>query len=180
MRFGLVLLFIAVPLVELALLIRLGNWLGLWPTLGIIVATAIAGTALLRQQGIGTLNRALASLNQGEAPVGPMVEGILLLIAGAFLLTPGILTDFVGGLILIPPIRQWLAAKSLGTVFKRVDINIGRGRGGPGRPGGHDTNPSEGPAGPMSGGRSGGPVIDGEYERVGEKTVDPRRGSSDE
>lgn len=185
MRLGFLLLFIAVPLVELALLIRLGGWLGLWPTLGIIVLTALLGTWMLRQQGLSTFSRAMASLSEGEPPVGPMIEGALLLIAGAFLLTPGIITDAVGGLLLIPPFRQWVAQQSLKTAMARGNIHVqtsgmrtssGRGPGGA-SPG--ETKP-DGPAGPMGGNRGGGPVIDGEYERVDEKTIDPRRAPSDQ
>ena len=187
MRLGFLLLFIVVPLVELALLIRLGGWLGLWPTLGIIVLTAILGTWMLRQQGLSTFSRAMASLSEGQPPVGPMIEGALLLIAGAFLLTPGIITDAVGGLLLIPPIRQWVANRGLKAAMERGNIHVQTsGMGTP--PEGErrsSSDPSgrrgrDGPAGPMSGNRNGGPVIDGDYERVDEKTIDPKRAPSDQ
>jgi len=87
MRLGFLLIFIAVPLLELALLIKLGGWIGIWPTLGLIVLTAVVGTALLRQQGLQTLNKLMSSVQEGEAPLLPMVEGALLLISGAFLLS---------------------------------------------------------------------------------------------
>ena len=188
MRLGFLLIFIAVPLIELALLIKLGGWIGIWPTLGLIVLTAIVGTALLRQQGFKTLNKVVETLQAGKAPVVPMVEGALLLIAGAFLLTPGILTDLTGGALLVPAVRERLAAWIVrnavaqgmvrvrtGTGFPPGDEATGPGgRPDPRRPQGH--RPASGADRPGPAGRtSPGPIIEGDFERLDEKTYDPSR-----
>ncbi|MEO1694942.1 MAG: FxsA family protein [Pseudomonadota bacterium] len=195
MRLGFLLIFIAVPIAELALLIQLGGWIGLWPTLGLIIATAVIGTFLLRQQGVATLNKVIRSVHAGEAPVGPMVEGVLLIIAGAFLLTPGVLTDAIGAIFLVPPLRATIANRAVRYAIERgmVHVSGARSAGGAAAPdGGSRTGPRGGDtAGGASGphdpgpdprrgprGRDGsggtGPVIDGDFERLDETTVDPR------
>jgi len=108
-------LFVAVPIIEIALFIQVGGAIGLWPTLGIVVLTALVGTNLMRSQGISTLNRLQASLAQGENPADPMAQGAMILVAGVLLLTPGFFTDAVGFLLLLPPVRvaliRWIAGK---------------------------------------------------------------------
>jgi len=104
----LILVFIGVPILEIALFIQAGDLFGLWPTLAAIVATAIIGGALIRAQGLATIARARHSLDQGQAPVQEVFTGICLLLAGALLMTPGFLTDSVGFLLLIPPVRRFL------------------------------------------------------------------------
>ncbi len=101
-------IFIVVPMVEIALFIQAGDWFGLAPTLLMIILTAVIGITLLRQQGLSTLYKAQQKMNQGEIPAMEMVEGILLAIAGALLITPGFFTDTVGFLLLIPTFRHYL------------------------------------------------------------------------
>lgn len=101
-------LFVAVPIVEIALFIQVGGWLGLWPTLGIVVLTAIAGSLLLRTQGIQTVARLRSSVAQGENPLNPIAHGALILVAAVMLLTPGFFTDAVGLSLLLPPVRAGL------------------------------------------------------------------------
>ena len=102
----LLILFIAVPIAEIAIFIQAGERFGLWPTLGLVILTAILGTTLLRYQGLRALYRVQESLNRGEMPVGEVFTGLCLLIAGALLLTPGFLTDGVGFALFIPGIRN--------------------------------------------------------------------------
>ena len=113
----LILLFVGVPVLEIAVFIQAGNIIGLWPTLAAILATAIIGGALIRAQGLATIARARESLDRGRAPVREVFTGICLLLAGALLLTPGFLTDSAGFLLLIPPFRQvlgsWLMKMSM-------------------------------------------------------------------
>jgi UPF0716 protein FxsA len=100
--------FIVVPLAEIAVLIQVGGWIGLWPTLALIVLTAVIGTAMLRHQGLSVLLRAQRQLEEGTIPIVEVFEGFCLVIAGALLLTPGFITDTVGALLLIPPVRAAL------------------------------------------------------------------------
>ena len=100
--------FIVVPLAEIAVLIKVGGWLGLGPTLALIVLTAVAGAWMLRRQGLEVLRRAQQQMQDGTPPVAEVFEGFCLVIAGALLLTPGFLTDAAGALLLLPPLRAWL------------------------------------------------------------------------
>ncbi len=97
--------FLAVPLIEIALFIQIGGLIGLWATLGIVVATAFLGTWLVRSQGA----REVANLRQSFAelrdPSEPLANGAMILLAGALLLTPGFFTDAIGFALLIPPVR---------------------------------------------------------------------------
>lgn len=101
-------IFIVVPVIEIALFIKAGDWFGLGPTLLMIVLTAIIGVSLLRKQGLSTLSKAQQKMSHGEIPALEMVEGIMLAVAGALLITPGFFTDSVGFLLLIPAMRQYL------------------------------------------------------------------------
>lgn len=96
------LLFILVPFIEIWGILTVGSWIGAMPTLLVIVLTALAGSFLLKREGIQTLTRAKSKLNAGQMPMHEMLEGILLAVAGALLLTPGFFTDFVGLFLLLP------------------------------------------------------------------------------
>ena len=99
------LLLVAVPIIEIALFIEVGGWLGLWPTLAIVLLTAAAGTILLRAQGLAALGDLQRQLQAGENPGATLAHGAMILIAGILLLTPGFFTDAVGLLLLTPPVR---------------------------------------------------------------------------
>ena len=96
------LILIITPIVEIAVFIQVGGLIGLWPTLAAIVLTALIGTALLRQQGLATLARAQREMAAQRLPVRELFDGICLLLAGALLLTPGFVTDAIGGALLMP------------------------------------------------------------------------------
>ncbi len=113
MAFALPLALIGVPLIEIAVFIRVGDWIGLWPTLAVVVLTAFAGAALIRAQGLGLAMQARRRIAEGGAPLPELFGGLCLLVAGAFLLTPGFVTDAAGFLLLFPPFRNWLAARAL-------------------------------------------------------------------
>ena len=102
----LALIFIAVPVIEIFLLIQVGQVIGAWWTIGLVILTAIIGVRLLKIQGISTLMRAQEKMQSGNMPAQEMLEGIGLIVAGAFLLTPGFFTDGFGFCLLIPPIRR--------------------------------------------------------------------------
>ncbi|PHS78981.1 MAG: exlusion protein FxsA [Rhodospirillaceae bacterium] len=100
--------FIAIPLIEIGLFIQVGEQIGLWPTIAVVVITAVIGTTLLRIQGLSALNRLQNSLNAGEAPLATVFDGFCLLAAGFLLLTPGFFTDGIGFLLFVPPFRTLL------------------------------------------------------------------------
>jgi UPF0716 protein FxsA len=145
------LLFLLTPLVEIAVFIKVGGLIGLWPTLGVVIFTAVLGAALWRAQGLSTWAKARASLDRGELPVREVTDGAFLLVAGALLLTPGLVTDSIGFLLLVPPIRRWLAKIILRYLRDHAEVHVVNGGGRPRGP---------------RGGPYGGPTIDGEaHER---------------
>ena len=97
--------FVILPVVERALLIRLGQGAGLLPTLLLVVATGVLGAALARREGLRTLLQIRSDLRGGRFPMGRLLDGVLILVAGALLLTPGVLTDLVGFAFLVPVSR---------------------------------------------------------------------------
>ncbi|WP_217525582.1 FxsA family protein [Vibrio metschnikovii] len=107
-------LFIALPIIEIAVLIQLGGFLGLWPTLGLILFTALVGAILVRSQGVLTFLSVQQRLQRGEVPAQQIIEGMLLAVAGVLLLTPGFITDGIGMLVLFPIPRARLAYYLMG------------------------------------------------------------------
>jgi UPF0716 protein FxsA len=99
-------LFVVVPLIELVLLIRIGQWIGLLPTIAMVVLTGFVGALLARREGLRTLWQIRSDLAAGRFPVGRLLDGVLILVAGALLLTPGVLTDVLGLSLLVPTVRQ--------------------------------------------------------------------------
>ena len=100
------LLFLLVPLIEIALFIQVGGLIGLWPTLGIVILTAVLGTILVRSQGLQAMNNLRGSFEELQDPTEPLAHGAMILFSGALLLTPGFFTDAVGFALLVPGIRQ--------------------------------------------------------------------------
>tara|TARA_X000000950_G_scaffold269248_1_gene347642 strand:+ start:283 stop:801 length:519 start_codon:yes stop_codon:yes gene_type:complete len=148
--------FIAVPVIEIALFIEVGGWIGLWSTVAIVILTAFAGTTLLRIQGLSVLQRAQESATRNELPVQEVFDGLCLLVAGVLLLTPGFFTDALGFALFVPLFRE-LAGRGIWRWLKRhghVHVGgFGRGFGG-------------GPGGPSPRSRGTGPLIDGDFEEV--------------
>lgn len=109
------LIFVAVPIIEIALFVEVGGAIGLFPTLAIVILTAMAGTMLMRRQGLATLARLQESLQNGGNPAGHLAHGALILVAGVLLLTPGFFTDALGLAFLVPQVRdalvRWGAAR---------------------------------------------------------------------
>ncbi|MEM7540147.1 MAG: FxsA family protein [Pseudomonadota bacterium] len=122
---------IAVPLVEIYVILTVGQRLGAGPTIALIIITAIAGAWLLRREGLSTLARAQSHLQNGELPALELLEGLVLLVTGALLLTPGFCTDAVGFVLLIPQVRRALvknfAAKVVVTAPRRPPPGDGNG-----------------------------------------------------
>ena len=115
------LLFLIVPLIEVVILIQVGKAVGAGYTVILIIGTAALGAALLRWQGLATLARVRLSMDQGRLPATELIEGLLLLIVGALLLTPGFFTDALGFLALLPSLRKLVAEALLsGFIQRRV------------------------------------------------------------
>jgi UPF0716 protein FxsA len=104
-------LFLVVPLVELYVLIQVGGEIGALPTILLTLFTAALGAGLMRHQGISTLQKAQVNMAQGQVPAVEMFEGVLIFVGGVLLLVPGLITDALGFLLLLPFFRQWLAVK---------------------------------------------------------------------
>jgi UPF0716 protein FxsA len=119
MLLRLISLFIIVPLIELYLLIRVGTLIGTGPTIGIVVITGILGGILARRQGFRVVSRMRESLDRGVLPADALVDGLFILSGGLLLLTPGLITDVLGFLALVPPAREILK-KWIRRRFRRV------------------------------------------------------------
>ncbi len=107
------LVFVITPLVEMYILIEVGGIIGAWSTIALVVLTAVIGVGLIRAQGFATLTRGMARLNAGELPATEIVEGVMLALAGALMVTPGFVTDTAGFVLLTPRVRRHLAAELL-------------------------------------------------------------------
>lgn len=151
-------LFIIVPIIELALLIQLGRWIGLWPTLAIIAATGILGAALASREGLRAWRAFQADVYQGKVPGRPIMDGLSIFSGGALLLTPGLVTDLLGFSLIAKPTRRWIQNRIVnrfggkliqrGTVFVQVPegwrAEGGAGAGGAERPKGREVGPEDG------------------------------------
>jgi UPF0716 protein FxsA len=104
--FVFLILFVGAPLVELYVLIQVGSEIGALPTIALSIFTAVLGSFLVRQQGFSVLFRAQQMMAKGETPAFEMLEGAMLLLVGLALLLPGFITDAVGFLLLVPPLRR--------------------------------------------------------------------------
>jgi len=160
-------LFLAIPLIEIALFIQIGGLIGLWPTLGVVILTAILGTWLVRAQGALALGQLRGSFNELRDPTEPLAHGAMILLAGALLLTPGFFTDFCGFALLIPAVR------AAAFRFLRARISV-QGFSYGSKPPRATTERYPGD--------DKGPVIDGDYHEVEETakrpTHPPRTGPS--
>lgn len=101
-------LLLALPALEITVFIIVGSQIGVLPTLMIVIATAIAGAILLRVQGFGVLRQIRQTLDEGRMPGRELVHGVMILAAGILLLTPGLVTDTLGFLLFIPPVRDFV------------------------------------------------------------------------
>lgn len=118
------LLFAILPIIEIALLINVGEIIGGWNTVGIVIITAFVGAYLVRKEGLSTLTTAQQKMQSGAMPGQEMAEGFLLVIAGVLLVTPGFVTDGIGFLLSMPLTRP-LIAKSL---LKQLTVKVVNGQ----------------------------------------------------
>ena len=152
----LLLLFIALPTLELALLIEIGQRIGTPLTIGLIVLTGVVGAALARSQGLRVISEVQTRVARGELPTDSLVDGLMILVASALLVTPGVLTDLFGFLCLVPAFRAMVKREFVRRFERavrenRVELHVhstigferGAARHGPGTD--PDTDPYDGP-----------------------------------
>ncbi|KUP94809.1 FxsA family protein [Tritonibacter horizontis] len=142
--------FLLVPIIEIGLFIQVGSVIGLWPTLGIVILTAILGTWLVKTQGRLALGQLRGSFEQLSDPTEPLAHGAMILLAGALLLTPGFFTDAMGFVLLVPGFRSRAFA------YLRSKVTVASFQMG--------TGPANRPT--HTGPQPGNGVIDGEFEDV--------------
>jgi UPF0716 protein FxsA len=118
----LLILFIALPIAELYVIIQVGGWIGIWPTLAILLLDGILGAALARSQGRTAWARFNRALNEGRIPARETFDGAMIIVGGAFLLAPGFITDLIGFALLIPPTRALVRGLVAGLAKRRVGI----------------------------------------------------------
>ncbi len=137
----LVVLFVVLPIAELAVIVQVAGGLGVLETIVLLLAVSAVGGWLCKREGLGVLRRIQASLDQHRLPTRELADGGLIRFAGALLMTPGFLTDILGLLLLLPPTRAMFRAALLGVLARRARITVVSGRGarwgpGPGGPSG--------------------------------------------
>ncbi len=159
MFFILLILFIVIPVVELNVLIQVGDVLGSWNTVGLVILTAVVGVSLVRSQGISTLMQVQQKLSLGETPGKEIVEGMMLAVAGLLLLIPGFVTDFIGLLLLTPITRSPIAA----WLYKRMELRVVNNGGFQGGFGAGGFNPHEFRQNPFD--HEQGNTFEGDFER---------------
>lgn len=169
----LLIILIALPLLEIAVMIKVGQWIGFWAALAIVVGTGIAGSAVLARSGLTSALRVQEAMQRGEPPVAAMLDGALIVTSAILLITPGFVADFLGLVLLVPMVRRWAARWTLRNMtFTGTASQYERGfDDGQGRqhPGAHEARNHA-----RSGRETGeGPVIEGEFERLDEHPVKP-------
>ncbi|MAQ15911.1 MAG: FxsA protein [Sandaracinus sp.] len=176
---ALFLLFTAVPLVELYLLVWLGGLWGFWPTVALVLFTGLVGATLAKLEGLRVLGQWREALAEGRVPEAGVLDGLLVLVGGIFLVTPGVITDFLGFTLLIPPTRRLVAKVLRERIQKGIErgtvrVQVG-GMGGLGGLGGFKGRGGFGPDGRGPGAprgrapeprRGGGAIIDVEGRDV--------------
>jgi len=166
----LLLILLLLPIAEIAMFIEVGDWIGAWPTVGLVVLSAVLGSVLVRRQGLTAMKRAQEAAERGEFPVGAVFEGFCIVVAGVLLIIPGFLSDIVGLLLFVPPVRnalgRWLFERLRGSGSFQVWTNAGGMGTGP-----MGTGPTgaggPGPYRPQPG------VIDADYRDVTTEGTEP-------
>ncbi|MGH9154168.1 MAG: FxsA family protein [Acidimicrobiales bacterium] len=123
------LLFLVVPFLELYVILQVGQAIGALNTIAVLIAVSVVGAWLVKREGLGVLRRARERVDRGAVPGRELVDGVLILFAGALLLTPGFLTDLVAVLLLLPPVRAAVRTSATRFLRRRVDLRtFGPGR----------------------------------------------------
>ena len=127
LRGALALIFVALPLIEIAVLIKVGEAIGFWPTMLWLVAAAVLGSIVIREQGLSVVGRAFDAMREGRIPLEPMLDSYVVIMAGLLLIVPGLISDAIGLLLLIPPLRRWLIRRAVGDIYDHPLVS-GEGR----------------------------------------------------
>lgn len=122
----LALIFLVIPVLELAVIIKVGQSLGALNTVGLLILISLAGAWLVKREGLGVWRRFNAQVRAGAVPTREIADGVLIIFAGALLLTPGFLTDVLGLLLLLPPVRAALRGAAMLRASRRV-MRVRRG-----------------------------------------------------
>ena len=134
MRLFLIVLFVVVPIAVLAVLIQIGELIGVWWTIALLIADAVLGSLLARSQGRATWRRFNEALRAGRPPAREVMDGALVISGGALLLTPGFLSDILGACLLLPPTRAFVRAVLVRRYLGRMTAAMAVPRGGPAGP----------------------------------------------
>jgi UPF0716 protein FxsA len=128
-------LILVIPIAELVVLLRVADGIGIPETIVLLLAVSAVGAWLVKREGLGVLRRIQATVDRGQVPTRELVDGALIMLAGALLVTPGFLSDLVGILLLVPPTRAVLRTVVLSMLARRAQLRIATfgGPGGPGR-----------------------------------------------
>lgn len=166
MTMVLLIVLIAVPLLEIAVMIKVGQAIGFWPTFGIVIGTFMLGASILARSGLTMAFRVQEAMVKGEPPAAAILDGALLAFAGVLLATPGLIADVVGLALLVPPLRALSARWLVQLMFADADIHVSTASyeahhrsAGNGQPGSAPRTDGE------------GPVIEGEFERIDERPL---------
>lgn len=176
----LILLFLLTPAVELALLIQVDQLIGFWATVALIIVTGIVGSHLARREGLSTWRRLNDRLQTGDLPGTELADGIIILVSGALLITPGILTDVIGFLGLIPFTRTWVRRMLMRWFRRKVENGTMQVQFG-GFGGVSSGSPNSGPpnASPNSSPGPGSPSGNGTWQGRGQQIPDHTDGDAD-
>ena len=166
LRLALLLAFAAVPLLEIGVLIRVGQAIGFWRLATIVITTAVLGTIVIRRVGLSMFKGGLQGIESGRQGLEPLLDGFLQVTAGMLLIFPGLISDAIGVMLLAPPVRHAIISSGMLRTFGPAAVDPESFRAGAHR--------EHGEAKERAGGD--GVVIEGEFERLAEKTIKPETG----
>jgi UPF0716 protein FxsA len=166
--------FLAVPIAEIAVFVEAGRLIGIIPTILLTIATAVAGTLLMQAQGISTLNRITQSIEKGEMPVASVMDGMGIFVAGILLLTPGFISDVLGLLLFVPPIRRSFGRWIFRKLARSGKVHLSTF--GVSSSSGASARPQEPPRAKPSAGsfKRADDVVDAEFETIKPEDTDPK------
>jgi UPF0716 protein FxsA len=160
-RLALGLFLIGLPLLEIFVLVKTGQTIGFWATFALVVASGVVGSMILSRQSLSAFRHTMRAASEGRPPVAPVLDSVFLMLAGGLLLMPGLISDALALLLMIPPLRHALARWTMGKIITVADRDAAK-------PDLADMPPRGPPAGK-------GPVIEGEFQRLDERPEAGRR-----